>query len=154
MGFTKCSIDSLTEEWAAGGTSQPNAAERCNTMTYPRNRKLWCETQSFWCANSSREPLGSNRNGSECHLVSPMWALGRKWRQCFCVMQCLPTRGWHSDCTECLAQEIQTYSVLKSWQIKHRSRWMVTSDKCDIMLTGCVSVTFCLRGLCELFCFL
>ena len=31
---------------------------------------------------------------------------------------------------------------------------MVTSDKCDIMLTGRVSATLHLHGLCELFCFL
>lgn len=31
---------------------------------------------------------------------------------------------------------------------------MVTSDKCDIMLTDRVSDTPCLRGLCELFRFL
>lgn len=30
----------------------------------------------------------------------------------------------------------------------------MTSDKCDIMLTGCVSVMLCLHGLCELFGFL
>lgn len=31
---------------------------------------------------------------------------------------------------------------------------MVTSDKCDIMLTDHVSGTLFLQGLCELFCFL
>lgn len=107
------------------------------------------------CVNNSRLCLASNRTGVSAILCLP-WRHPTEKEDSALVYRstCQQQDAAETCCTQHLSQDIQTHSIQETWQIKHWRRCMVTSDRCDIMLTDCVSGTPCLQGLCELLCFL